>query len=219
MKVCILMGSPRKQGNTNALLGPFRQELEGLGAETETVWLHALEIRPCTACRACQRDWTVFGCARRDDVPAIFDRVLACDLIVLATPIYSWYCTPPMKALLDRLVYGMNKYYGERRGPSLWKGKALALLETCGYPPDKGCDLLEEGIRRYCRHSGLRYLGSHAERHESYAIPFVNAEKEQRTRAFALRLLDALRGCEPAAADSEKKSGSDCPLPKGNDKV
>ena len=39
MKVCILMGSPRKQGNTNALLGPFRQELEGLGAETETVWL------------------------------------------------------------------------------------------------------------------------------------------------------------------------------------
>ena len=51
MKVCILMGSPRKQGNTNALLGPFRQELEGLGAETETVWLHALEIRPCTACR------------------------------------------------------------------------------------------------------------------------------------------------------------------------
>ena len=219
MKVCILMGSPRKQGNTNALLGPFRQELEGLGAETETVWLHALEIRPCTACRACQRDWTAFGCAQRDDVPTIFDKVLACDLIVLATPIYSWYCTPPMKALLDRLVYGMNKYYGERRGPSLWKGKALALLETCGYPPDKGCDLLEEGIRRYCRHSGLRYLGSHAERHESYAIPFLNAEKEQRTRAFALRLLDALRGCEPAAADSEKKSGSDCPLPKGNDKV
>lgn len=89
MKVCILMGSPRKQGNTNALLGPFRQELEGLGAETETVWLHALEIRPCTACRACQRDWTAFGCAQRDDVPMIFDKVLACDLIVLATPIYS----------------------------------------------------------------------------------------------------------------------------------
>ena len=33
MKVCILMGSPRKQGNTNALLGPFRQELEGLGGD------------------------------------------------------------------------------------------------------------------------------------------------------------------------------------------
>ena len=141
MKVCILMGSPRKQGNTNALLVPFRQELEALGAETETVWLHDLDIRPCTACRACQRDWTVFGCARRDDVPAIFDRVLACDLIVLATPIYSWYCTPPMKALLDRLVYGMNKYYGAEKGPALWAGKAMALLLTCGYRPEQGCDL------------------------------------------------------------------------------
>jgi len=35
-----------------------------------------------------------------------------CDLLVLASPIYSWYCSPPMKAVLDRLVYGMNKYYG-----------------------------------------------------------------------------------------------------------
>ena len=168
MKVCILMGSPRKQGNTNALLGPFRQELEGLGAETETVWLHALEIRPCTACRACQRDWTAFGCAQRDDVPMIFDKVLACDLIVLATPIYSWYCTPPMKALLDRLVYGMDKYYGAEKGPALWAGKALALLLTCGYRPERGCDLFEEGMRRYCKHAQLRFLGSHAERHLGY---------------------------------------------------
>ena len=167
MKVCILMGSPRKQGNTNALLGPFRQELEGLGAETETVWLHALEIRPCTACRACQRDWTAFGCAQRDDVPTIFDKVLACDLIVLATPIYSWYCTPPMKALLDRLV-------------------------TCGYRPERGCDLFEEGMRRYCKHAQLRFLGSHAERHLGYDVPFMDAEKEARTRAFARELWDAV---------------------------
>lgn len=164
MKVCILMGSPRKQGNTNALLGPFRQELEGLGAETETVWLHALEIRPCTGLPGpAQRDWTAFGCAQRDDVPTIFDKVLACGLIVLATPIYSWYCTPPMKALLDRLVYGMDKYYGAEKGPALWAGKALALLLTCGYRPERGCDLFEEGMRRYCKHAQLRFLGSHAE--------------------------------------------------------
>jgi len=28
-----------------------------------------------------------------------------------------------MKALLDRLVYGMNKYYGDKKGPALWAGK------------------------------------------------------------------------------------------------
>ena len=136
MKVCILMGSPRKQGNTNALLGPFRQELEGLGAETETVWLHALEIRPCTAC--------------------------------------------------------MDKYYGAEKGPALWAGKALALLLTCGYRPERGCDLFEEGMRRYCKHAQLRFLGSHAERHLGYDALFMDAEKEARTRAFARELWDAV---------------------------
>lgn len=117
-------------------------------------------------------------------MPTIFDKVLACDLIVLATPIYSWYCTPPMKALLDRLVYGMDKYYGAEKGPALWAGKALALLLTCGYRPERGCDLFEEGMRRYCKHAQLRFLGSHAERHLGYDVPFMDAEKEARTRAL-----------------------------------
>ena len=53
----------------------------------------------------------------------IFRRVLACEVLVLATPIYSWYCTPPMKAVLDRLVYGMNKYYGEKKAPPCGRGR------------------------------------------------------------------------------------------------
>ena len=189
MKACILMGSLRKQGNTAALLEPFCSELERAGTEVETVWLCDRDIRPCVACRSCQRDWTGFGCSQRDDMQDIFDKVRSCDLLVLATPIYSWYCTPPMKALLDRLVYGMNKYYGEEKGPALWAGKAVALLMTCGYRPEKGCDLFEEGMRRYCKHSQLRYLGSHAERHMGYDVPFMDAEKEERTRAFAREVL------------------------------
>lgn len=190
MKACVLMGSPRKNGNTAALLEPFCEELQKGGAEVGTVWLYGRDIRPCIACRTCQKDWTAFGCSQEDGVQEIFNLVLACDLIVLATPIYSWYCTPPMKALLDRLVYGMNKFYGEAKGPSLWEGRALALLMTCGYRPEKGCDLFEEGVRRYCRHSGLRYLGSHAERHMGYDTVFMDADKEERTRAFARNLLD-----------------------------
>ena len=97
-----------------------------------------------------------------------------------------------MKALLDRMVYVMNKYYGEKRGPSLWKGKGVALLETCGYPPEKGSDLFEEGMRRYCRHSGLRYLGSHVEHHLGYHTVFMDEEKAERSRAFARTLLDMI---------------------------
>ena len=156
----------------------------------ESVRLYDREIRPCMACRACQQDWTTFDCPQRDDVQEIAKQVLEADLIVLATPIYSFYCTPPMKALLDRLVYGLNKYYGGAKGPALWEGKGMALLMTCGYRPEKGCDLFEEGMRRYCKHSGLRYLGSHAERHLGYDVPFMDEEKEARVRAYARFLLE-----------------------------
>ena len=193
MRVLILMGSPRREGNTAALLKPFCEELERAGAELRTVWLYDQDIRPCRACRRCQEDWTAFHCAISDDAAEIFDAALAADLLVLATPIYAWYCTAPMKALLDRFVYGMNKFYGERKGPSLWSGKAVALLETCGYRPERGADLFEEGMRRYCDHSGLRYLGSHAERHLGYDTVFMDPEKEARTRFFARELLTGLR--------------------------
>ena len=184
MKVCVLMGSPRKNGNTAAILEPFCQELRLKGAEVETIWVHDKDIRPCMACRSCQKDWTGFGCAQKDDGQELFEKVFACDLLVLATPIYVWYCTPPMKALLDRMVYAMNK--GEKRGPSLWKGKAMALLETCGYPPEKGSDLFEEGMRRYCKHSGLRYVGSHVEHHLGYHTVFMDEDKAERSRAREL---------------------------------
>lgn len=192
MKVCILMGSPRKEGNTAALLRPFCRIMEENGAETEVFSLYEMNIHPCIACRACQKDWSVFGCSQQDDCGLLFESILSSDLIVLATPIYSWYCTPPMKAVLDRMVYGMNKYYGEKKGPSLWQGKALALLESCGYRPEKGADLFEEGIRRYCKHSQLRYLGSHAERHLGYGTEFMDEEKAERVRSFAQNLLESV---------------------------
>jgi multimeric flavodoxin WrbA len=190
MKALILMGSPRPHGNTAALLDPFCRELRGGGVEVEMVCLYDRTIRPCCACRSCQSSWDVFGCSQKDDVQEIADSILCSDLLVLATPIYSWYCTPPMKALLDRLVYGMNKFYGEKRGPSLWKGKAMALLLTCGYPPEKGADLFIEGMQRYAKHSGLQYLGSHTERHMGYDTVFMDSGKENRTRAFARELLE-----------------------------
>ena len=192
MKIYILMGSPRKDGNTAALVNPFTDELKSAGHEVEMVWLYDKDIKPCLACRACQKDWKVFGCARQDDAQDIFDKILEADLLVFATPIYCWYCTAPMKALMDRLVYGMNKYYGDKMGPALWAGKAVASITTCGYRPEKGADLWEDGLKRYCKHSGLRYLGQLAERHLGYHTIFMDADKEQHARAFAQEMMEAL---------------------------
>ncbi len=188
MKVCILFGSPRIKGNTFSLLRPFCDELIKNGHQIEVVDLYDnKKIEPCIACRVCQKDWNAFGCVIKDDTHGIFDKVIKSDLILLATPIYSFYCTPPMKALLDRFVYGMNKYYGESKGPSLWAGKKLGILSTCAYPPQKSADLFEEGVKRYCKHSQLDYVGMLCERHTDDSA-FMNEEKAENARRFAWSL-------------------------------
>lgn len=203
MKTLVLSASPRRRGNTNSLTDSFCTEL----TDYDRVNLYDMQIEPCLACRKCQADWEKPACSRSDDLQGrdcaqmegLFDRILGADLIVLATPVYSWYCTAPMKALLDRCVYALNKYYGvpekdgtgeNRRGPSLWAGKKLALITTCGYEPEKGADLLEEGLKRYCRHSQLEYMGSLVERHMDYGTRFMDKEKEERAKKFARSLME-----------------------------
>ncbi|MCR5371282.1 MAG: flavodoxin family protein [Clostridium sp.] len=193
-KTCCLKGSPRYNGNTGALTDIVLGELEKAGSPVRSFSLYDMELEPCIACRKCQKDWNTVTCSRNDDMHVIFDAVMESDLILLSTPVYSWYCTPPMKTALDRMVYAMNMYYGEKRGPSLWSGKSAALIVTCGYPPERGADLLEEGIRRYCRHSRLNYEGMLCERHMGYSVPFMDGEKRQHAEAFARMLAERLQG-------------------------
>ncbi|MCD8355566.1 MAG: flavodoxin family protein [Clostridia bacterium] len=193
MNVCILFGSPRKNGNTAQLLQPFIRQLTACSCQLQQFDLYDMQIFPCTACRSCQEDWSAANCCQQDDMQNIFKAVMQCDLLVLASPIYSWYCTPPMKCALDRLVYGMNKYYGDKIGPSIWAGKHIALLTTCGYHPDKGADLWEEGMKRYCKHSKLRYIGMLAERNRSYQEAFMDDNKAAHAHQFANFCIDAMK--------------------------
>lgn len=188
MELTVLFASPRKNGNTAALLDGFCQEWEHLGGTVERIDLYDRTIQPCRGCRGCQKNWEAFACVCADDVPDLFRRLRGSDLILFATPIYSWYCTPPMKALMDRLIYGACKFYGKERGPALLEGKRAASLVTCGYPPEKGADLWEQGLRRWCRHAHMKDLGLYAGHHLGYDIPFPDEETAQGVRAFARTL-------------------------------
>lgn len=131
MNTLILMGSPRLHGNTAELCKPLMEELRAQGVQVRYVTLADRDIRPCRACYRCQDVEGAYGCVQQDGMAAVVEDILWADLIVLATPIYSWYCTPQMKAVLDR-HYGLNKYYGKAKG-SLWAGKHVAILATHGY--------------------------------------------------------------------------------------
>lgn len=195
MRCTVLFASPRgEMSNTLALLGPWLEAWHQAGHEARVFSLYDMDIKPCSACRGCQNDWQRPACVVQDDMQPIFGSVLQSDLLLLATPIYSWFCTPPMKAALDRLVYAMEKYYGPAgRGPSLLAGKALAAVTTCGYRPEKGADLFLEAMARWCKHGQLRWLGGLTERHLGYDTVFMDEEKAARARAFAAEIMKEMQ--------------------------
>ena len=185
MKFCVLMGSPRKQGNTAALLAPFLEECAAMEIDSWVIPLYDRAVSPCLGCMTCQDCLDGLGCIQDDDFEEIFQTMAQCDVIILATPIYSFFCTAPMKALLDRAVYAGTKNYGRERGPRLLEGKRLAAVATCGYPPERGADLWEEGLKRFCRHGGLEYMGMLCRRDRGKGESFMNEEREQAARDFA----------------------------------
>lgn len=99
MKLCVLMGSPRARGNTAALTEEFLHQWEELGEESRVIPLYSCQIQPCLGCMACQECMDGLGCVQQDDFSAIFQEMSGADLILLATPIYAWYCPAPMKSL------------------------------------------------------------------------------------------------------------------------
>ena len=160
-QICILRGSPHRRGSTNSLLAPVQETFQAAGRRSVSYDLYHMQLQPCLGCRRCQEDWTRPYCMQRDEMPILFEAVLNSRLLLLATPIYSWYCTPPLKTALDRLDYAMNKVFGPDRGPSLWRGRSLATVTVSGPPEDDGADLWDQGLARYCAHSGLEPVAVH----------------------------------------------------------
>lgn len=159
MKVTILLGSLRSNSNTEIVVDQFIKEINKYYIETQKINIKDLYIENCNACWTCQDVFERPGCSKNDDMNKIYSSIQNSDCIIFASPIYSWYCTPPMKAVMDRLVYGMNKYYGKTEGPCLWEGKLLGLITTCGYGIKEGTGVYEEGLKRYSNHSRLDYIG------------------------------------------------------------
>ena len=117
-------GQPTEKWNTQALLKPFITELENNNYICEIIWLYEKNIAACTACRTCQQTWDCFGCRFHDDAYDLFDRALVCDMIVLATPIYSWYYTPSMKVCLPVLYMVWTSIMVKKKVHRFGKGKS-----------------------------------------------------------------------------------------------
>lgn len=190
MNICILMGSMRKDGNTKTLLSPFIEELKDNKVTVQYIWLHDKYIESCRSCFACQNIEGKTGCSINDEMNDIYSAILESDCIVFATPIYSWFCTAPMKVVIDRL-FCMNKFYGNTKTQySLWQGKYCAVISTCGYDVENGSDLFEEAIKRLAKHSYLNYIDMLAVRDINGVEDFETNDVIKNAKEFAKSILN-----------------------------
>ncbi len=105
MKVVAFNGSPRKNGNTAALISVVFEELQKEGVQTELVHICGKPLHGCTGCRKCfeNRDRR---CVIDDDiVNECIEKMCGADGIILASPTYFTDVTAEMKALIDRCGY------------------------------------------------------------------------------------------------------------------
>lgn len=102
MKVVAFNGSPRRNGNTAALINHVFSKLRSKKIETEVVQLGGKNIRGCTACYKCFEDNNK-RCTVKDDILNEYvAKMIEADGIVLGSPTYFANVTSEMKALIDR---------------------------------------------------------------------------------------------------------------------
>ena len=99
--ILILSSSPRKGGNSQTLCEQFAQGAREAGHTVEMISLREKSIHCCTGCLACLQTG---ACVQKDDTAEILDKMLAADVIVLATPVYFYSMSAQMKMLIDRTV-------------------------------------------------------------------------------------------------------------------
>lgn len=101
-RVVILNGSPRKNGNTAALVKAFTQGAESAGHTVTEFFLGGMDIHGCKGCfgghssRECP-------CVQQDDMNKIYPAVKDSDVVVLASPLYYWTMSGQLRTALDRL--------------------------------------------------------------------------------------------------------------------
>ncbi len=99
MKVIGIVGSPRKNGNTEILTAHTLKAIGEEGLETELTRLAGLEIKPCLACTVCMKEER---CPIEDDLFPIYLKMKEADGIILASPVYYGSASALIKAVMER---------------------------------------------------------------------------------------------------------------------
>jgi len=133
MHILVILGSPRKNGNSETLAQAVAGGiLQHPHATLEFIRLNDLHISPCQGCGGCNKTST---CVIDDDMKPLYEKVDACDQLILVSPIYFYGLSAQCKIFIDRFQARWARKYlaGIRfRMDEQRKGYLLATAATDG---------------------------------------------------------------------------------------
>lgn len=141
MKVLMINGSPRANGNTSVALAELEKVFSKNGIETEIVQIGNKEIRGCMACGYCFKNGK---CAINDIVNnELAEKFEECDGLIVASPVFYASANGTLISLLDRLFYStsFNK--------TMKVGAAVAVARR------GGCTATFDQLNKYFTISGM----------------------------------------------------------------
>lgn len=125
-KILIVMGSPRKEGNSATLAKQVIAGAESTGAQVESFYLHGMDIQPCTGCDGCRGE-TEKDCVIDDDMQTLYPKLREADALVIASPIYWFTVSAQTKLFMDRwYAFGGDEEY------AAFAGKRIGIVLTYG---------------------------------------------------------------------------------------
>lgn len=154
MKVLGLVGSGRKDGNTNQLIEKILEGAKSTGHKTKKIHLSDMTISPIGDCTVC---WKIGHCQIEDDFDSLMQEVLLNDCVIFGTPVYWLGPSAQMKTFLDRWVCKINLEGDSFRNKI--RGKKCIIATPHQDEKLTGAEYLLTIIERTFEYMEMAYLG------------------------------------------------------------
>ena len=137
MKVLLINGSPRKEGNTATALAAVANQLAKEGIESEIVWIGNKPIRGCTACGQCAAQG-LRRCVFDDDVcNRISEKFADANALIVGSPVYYGQPNGALLSVIQRAFYSNGASIAGKPAASIAvcrRGGATAAFESMNMP-------------------------------------------------------------------------------------
>jgi len=200
MKVCGIIGSPKKHGNVDLLVSQLLKGASSQGAKTHKIFLNDLHIKPCQSCGV---DPYPRYCLFDDGMKEIYAALQSCDVILLGSPVYFDTVSAQTKLMIDRcncLMPYVERPDGtsdfERRIKKRKKGVFVAVAGT-----DQEFNTIQTTVKGFFNWANIELVDTILYPHDDNELGGVKNDKEIMSQAFEV----GVRIVKQASTQPKKK--------------